>query len=425
MKRALKWLAVVVVLFGVLLVGTALALHQWVNTDHFRQRVEREVTAALGVPLKLGALSVDVWPLPAVAVDKLRLQSQPVITLERVEARPSWLPLLSGRLEIATLIVRDAVVPQQGVNAVAAAVQKKQGGKGAPKKAESGTDLSWIPRRAVFERITWVDTQGGRMTVDAQAQLGGDGLLDEAKFKILQGRLAGTEGKVERESDHWPVRIDIGGGRIAGKLKLQPGQGTARVLTGQLDTKDVEVAALTAPSKTLSGKLEAKTSLRAEFRELGQLVDVMYTTTQFTVNDALVHGIDLAKAVQTVGLSRGGETQLDTLAGQLVTQGKAVQLNNLVASSGVLSANGNVAMAPNRSLNGRVTVELASTRGAVGVPLAVGGTMDAPSVTLTRGALVGAALGTMVAPGVGTGAGASVGDKIGESLKGLFGGSGK
>lgn len=426
MKRVLKWLAVGAVLFVLLLAGTALALHQWVNTDDFRQRVEREAGSALGVPVKLGALSVDVWPLPAVAVDKLRLQSQPPITLERVEARPRWAALLSGRLEVATLIVRDAVVPQQGVNAVAAAVQKKAGRAPAKKaEPESGSDMSWIPRRAQFERFTWVDTQGARMTIDAQAQLGDDGLLDEASFKILQGRFAGTEGKLERESDHWPLRVDIGGGRVAGKLKLQPGAGTARILSGQLDTKGVEVSALTAPSKTLSGKLEAKTNLRAEFRELGQLADAMNTTTQFTVNDAVVHGIDLAKAVQTVGLSRGGETQLETLAGQLVTQGKAMQLNNLVASSGALSANGNVAMAANRNLSGRVTVELASSRGAVGVPLAVGGTMDSPSVTLTRGALVGAAIGTMVAPGVGTGAGASVGDKLGESLKGLFGGGSK
>jgi uncharacterized protein involved in outer membrane biogenesis len=425
MKRVLKWLAIAVVLFVLLLAGTALALHQWVNTNDFRQRVEREATAALGVPLKLGALSVDVWPLPAVAVDKLRLQSQPPITLERVEARPRWAALLSGRLEVATLIVRDAVVPQQGVNAVAAAVQKKAG-RAPAKKAESGPDdLSWIPRRAQFERFTWVDAQGARMTVDAQAQLGDDGLLDEASFKILQGRFAGTEGKLERESDHWPVRIDIGGGRIAGKLKLQPGQGTARILSGQLDTKGVEVSALTAPSKTLSGKLEARTSLRSEFRELSQLADAMSTTTQFTVHNAVVHGIDLVKAVQTVGLSRGGETELDTLAGQLVTQGKAMQLNNLVASSGALAANGNVAMAANRSLSGRVTVELTSTKGAVGVPLAVGGTMDSPSVTLTRGALVGAAIGTMVAPGVGTGAGANVGDRLGDSLKGLFGGGSK
>jgi hypothetical protein len=58
---------------------------------------------------------------------------------------------------------------------------------------------------------------------------------------------------------------------------------------------------------------------------------------------------------------------------------------------------------------------------ALGVPLVVGGTLDAPSVTLSRSALLGAAVGTAIAPGVGTGAGASLGDKLGNSLKGLFG----
>jgi hypothetical protein len=57
----------------------------------------------------------------------------------------------------------------------------------------------------------------------------------------------------------------------------------------------------------------------------------------------------------------------------------------------------------------------------VGVPLVVGGTLDSPSVSLSRGALVGAALGTALAPGVGTGAGAKLGDSLGDSLKGLFG----
>ena len=80
-------------------------------------------------------------------------------------------------------------------------------------------------------------------------------------------------------------------------------------------------------------------------------------------------------------------------------------------------------MAPDKTLNGRVTVDLASAAagGAIGVPLAVGGTLDSPSVTLTRGALLGAAIGTAVAPGVGTGAGAKLGDRLGEGLKGLFG----
>ena len=239
MARVLKWIVVALVLLVLLVLGTAFALHRWVSTDDFRSRVEREASAAIGVPVKLGALSVDVWPLPAVAVDKLRLQSQPPVTLERVEARPVWQALLQGRLEVSTLIVRDAVLPAQGISAIAAAFQKRkppaQASPPPGSEGEEGGSMDWVPRRAVFERVTWVDEKGARTTVDAQLGLGTDGLLDKATFKITAGKFAGTEGKVERAADHWPVRVDIGGGRIAGKLQLLPAQSRRRVLQGQLD----------------------------------------------------------------------------------------------------------------------------------------------------------------------------------------------
>lgn len=419
--RILKWLAALVAVIVILLIGVSAALHRWVGSDDFRARAEREATAALGVPVKLGALSVDLWPLPAVAVSDLRVQTQPPLTLGRLEARPVWAGLLGGRLEIATLVVRDLVVPATGVAAIGAAMQKKAAAPGTTAPSGSGGGLSLVPRRALLERVTWVDEKGARTTLDAQLQLGGDRLLDKASFKILQGRLAGARGEIQRGDGQWPLRIDVGGGRVSGPLTLTPAKGGAQLLQGQLKTENVEVAELTAPSRTLTGKLQATTTLRAEFREPGQIADVLVTQTQFTVQDAVVHGIDLAQAVKTIGLSRGGETRLDTLAGQLHTQGKAAQLKNLVASSGALTAAGDVAMGADRSLNGRVTVDLSSSRGAVGVPLVVGGTLDSPNVTLTRGGLLGAAIGTAVAPGVGTGAGAKLGDRIGESLKGLFG----
>jgi hypothetical protein len=92
-----------------------------------------------------------------------------------------------------------------------------------------------------------------------------------------------------------------------------------------------------------------------------------------------------------------------------------------VATSGALSATGNVSIAPSKVLNGRINVALGSASSALGVPLVVGGTIDAPSVTLTRGALVGAAVGTLIAPGAGTAAGATTGAAIGEKLRGLLG----
>jgi hypothetical protein len=173
--------------------------------------------------------------------------------------------------------------------------------------------------------------------------------------------------------------------------------------------------------------LQASTEINAQFPErvsADALVAALRTDTRFTVSEAVINGIDLAKAVTTVGLSRGGQTGLDTLAGQVSTRGKAITLSNLVASSGVLAATGEVNIAPSRALSGRVRVDL--TRGTTGqvtgVPLALGGTLDDPQVTLTRAALLGAAIGTALMPGVGTSAGANLGDRVGEGLKGLFGG---
>ncbi|HSV81957.1 MAG TPA: hypothetical protein VLK85_22405 [Ramlibacter sp.] len=423
MAKFLKWTAIGVAAIALLLIGVAVALQQWLRTDDFRARVEREASAALGVPVQLGRLSVDLWPLPAVAVDQVKIGVQPPLTVDRVEARPVWQALLQRRLEIATLLVRKAVLPQAGIAAIGMAMQKKDKAArpGAPSTSSTAPTPLVIPRSIVLDDITWVDEKGQRMTMHATADLGLDGLLDKASFRILQGRFAGTQAKLERAADHWPLRVEIGGGTIVGKLQLLPGKAGAQLLQGQLNTDNVEVAALTAPSRPLTGKLQARTTLRAEYRELGQLVDVLVTQTRFTVRDAVVQGIDLARAVQTVGLSRGGLTRLDTLAGQVATRGRQVDVSNLVASSGALTATGNVSMAPNRTLSGRVSVDLSTTKGALGVPLQVGGTVDDPSVTLTRGAIAGAAIGTLLAPGLGTAAGASTGDKIGNALKGLFG----
>jgi hypothetical protein len=139
--------------------------------------------------------------------------------------------------------------------------------------------------------------------------------------------------------------------------------------------------------------------------ELGGLADALQTQTGFKVCSAVIHGIDLQQALQTVGLSRGGNTQLDALAGRLETQGGALHLTQLVATAG------------------RMVVDLADAGagGVIGVPLTVGGTLDSPSVTLSRGALMGAAIGTAVMPAVGTGAGAKLGDRLSQGLRGLFG----
>jgi hypothetical protein len=423
MKAFAKWLAVALVVIVAILGSVAFALRQWVGSEDFRLRVGQQISSALGVPVQLGGVTVDVWPLPAVALVDVEVKSRPALTLERIEARPVWSGLLQRRLEVATVLVRKAVIPEQAVVAIAAALGKRKGTNAGGKQAQSAGGIAVLPRRVVLDQLTWIDAKGANTTVDAQVALDEDRLPGAAELTVRKGRFEGVHATLERKPDHWEVHAAIAGGTVTGTLQFKAAAKGSWQLQGQFDTAKVEVSALTAPSRTLTGRLEAHTTLHAEFSDPGAIAEALQSQTKFTVHNAVVHGIDLAQAVKTVGLSRGGETKLDALAGNVQTHGRAVQLNNLVATSGLLSANGNVAMAPDRSLSGRVTVDLlsAAAGGAVGVPLAVGGTLDAPTVQLTRGALIGAAIGTAIAPGLGTGAGAKAGDKLGESLRSLFG----
>lgn len=424
MKRIAKWLLGAAVALLLLAGGVALALEHWIGSEDFRGRIERQVSGMIGVPLQLGRITVDVWPVPAVALDAVQIRTRPALTLERVEARPSWPALLHGELKIRTLVVRNAVLPEQAVTALLAGLHRKQsdGGRREEPPPASGGGAP-LPQRAVLEHVTWLPAKGNGSTVDAQFQLDPDGLPATARLDVRAGRWQGARATLDRAQGGWNVHADIGGGTVQGQMQVQPGPRGSSFVKGQLQTSNVEVSALTAPSRTLTGRIEAQTALHANVVAGASIADAMHSETRFTIRNAVVHGIDLAQAVKTIGINRGGQTALDTLAGQIVTRGRTIELNNLVATAAGLSATGHVAMAPDRKLSGHVNVAVAGVPvgGALGVPLAVEGTLDSPSVTLTRGSLIGAAIGTAIAPGVGTGAGAKLGDTLGESLRGLFG----
>ncbi len=442
MPRLVRLLSIALGLAVLLGSGVVVALHLWTGSDGFRQRIEREASAALGVPVRLARVTVDVWPLPAVALEGLDIQAKPALTLERVVARPVWAALLSGRLQVSTLRVQKAVLPQATLVLLAARL-KDPAREAAPPPASSqeaggqgeALDLSWLPRTVVLDDVTWVDERGRGTTVEATTRLDDDGWPASADVQVTDGHLKGMKADLQREpagATAWRLKMDVGGGTVQGPLKLTlpaAGQPQARdlVFEATLQTRGVEVSALTAPSRPLTGRVDADTTLSARIDPragTAAVAEALHTQTRFTVNGAELQGLDLVNAVVTVGLSKGGVTQLDTLSGRVSTRGQAVQLSELVAKSGVLSATGDVAVAPSRALSGRIQVDL--TRGAsggvVGVPLAVSGTLDDPSVTLTRAALLGAAIGTAILPGVGTGAGAKLGDRLGEELKGLLGG---
>lgn len=430
MNKALKWLSITALAAGVLVAGATLGLQRWLGSADFKARVEQEALKSLGVGVTVGSIEVSVWPQPAVVVTDIGVQTRPALSLAYVGVRPALGRLLWGQWSVGSVLVRDAMLPQHGIDALLFLLLKTkqtvQVESGPEAKNTPKTPVSWMPRELLLKNVTWIDAKGLAMTVDMQADINPQGEPDQVNAQVLTGFLNGAHATLTRQDRVWTVALNVGGGTVNGPVEVQlPSQaGGAYVITGQLETRGVEVAALsTAVTPVLSGRLDASTTVSARTTQMDALSDVLKTQSQFTVKNAMLQGIDLAKAVKTVGISRGGNTPLEVLAGQVSTQGRVIQLSKLVASSGVLSATGQVNVAASQALSGQVSVNLAASQlgGIVGVPLEVGGTLDAPQVSLSRSALIGAAIGTVVMPGVGTGAGASVGDRVGEGIKKLFG----
>jgi hypothetical protein len=436
MAKLFKWFFILLAFAGVLGVAAALSLHYWLGSGDFRTRIEAQSSAFIGVPVALSRVHLTFWPQPAIALDGVQVRTTPALSMQRVELRPDWRALLRGRREVASLVVREAQWPQRGIDQLLAARQKARPTLkkvtepvDTPAEGEGEPDLNvdWVLRHVVLAQVTWRNARDVAVTFDADARLGDDGLPQTLDLQVTDGPWKDAKLTLGRDASRWAVDVAVGGGTVRGHLQYTAPAARVRELTGELTTRGVEVNALAGTEGRrgpLSGQVEATTTLTARAPTAAGLLSALQTLSRFSVRNAQLHGVDLAKAVTTVGLSRGGETRLDTLTGQLDTQGSgAVRLHDLVASSGVLRATGEVALAPSRALTGRVLVDL--TAGAagrlVGVPLTVGGTLDAPEVTLSRGAMLGAALGTAVLPGVGTGAGAQVGDSLGAGVKKLFG----
>lgn len=451
MRKIARWLLLTFVLSCVVFSAVLLFLHRWIATDDFRSRAQAQAGAVLGREVRFGQLTVDVWPLPAVALNRVEIATQPAIRIDRIEVRPVLPALLfAGRLELSTLLVRQLDLSHLALDDLLAA--RKPGAeppKAAKKPAIAGVGRDApappdavlqviVPQRLVLDRATWRSRGGAATMFNADARLDAQGLPDGLALTLLAGALQGTRLELVRQSPRdWDVDVEIAGGSIKGKLQLppqSPGPAQALGLSGQLETRDLALGVLlraqalqpgagSADTRAaMSGRLQASTTFNTRAGDWGGLLDGLQSESRFVVHQAVVHGFDLARAVRSVGLSRGGVTRLDTLAGQVRTRGRNVELRNLVASSGNLSAGGQVLISPDRRLQGRVDVTLGEKMvgKAVGVPLQVEGTLDKPELRLTRAALAGAAIGTLILPGVGTGAGASLGEKIGEGLKGLF-----
>jgi hypothetical protein len=390
----------------------------------------------LGQPVTVEALRLRLLPTPRVMATGIRVGKAGEITIRELVVVPELVSLIFGSPAIR-LVRGEGIELQESALAIPAGMPKSEGG--GPLKVG----------RIVLEQVRLHHSVVRLPEFGVEARLADDMSLASARIAARDGTVRLTydaespgTAKLAMEASRWslpagaPLEFEslIAHGRLQGSTvelpsingKLYGGtlSGSVRAdrsgqwqLSGKADLAGVDLVPVQRAlgrKAQLAGRLRADATFSARARSPELLASALTLDSPFEVTGGAYHGMDLSKVSElTVGkLQAGGSTRFDQLTGKLQVRGKRLRVEELCVRSQLLVAGGHVEVAPDRKLSGRLDVSLARTKGFVGVPVALSGTSAEPSVSLTRGAMIGAVVGTVVLPGIGTGLGASAGSAL-------------
>ncbi|MGE5640564.1 MAG: hypothetical protein ACM30H_10740 [Clostridia bacterium] len=405
-----------------------------VPLDAFLPDLTRIAAEKLGQPVSIATLRLAVFPTPRAVAGGIVVGKRQEVAIGTLEIVPDLVSMIAGPKAIRLVRAEDVALKEAAL-AIPAAMPKAGAG-GEPVRV----------RRLELVKVKLQHSKLHLPEFDLQAELGEGYVLDEATLRtrddalrlvvdpqddgiaavILQAERftipAGPPLRFERLSARGTLKgeqldlpqIDgrLYGGSVAGSAHVTWGKAWQVSGKAAVDGVDlIPVQKALGKKAQLSGKLKADATFSSRARTPEQLKNALVLDGPFQVVGGAYHGYDLSK-MSIKQLEAGGSTPFDELRGEVQVRGKEVKISELCVRSPSLVAGGNVAVAPDDKLSGRLDLSLTKTGGFVGMPVSLGGTTKEPSFSPTKGYVIGAAVGTLLLPGIGTSIGASAGGRM-------------
>ncbi len=444
----MKWLRRLVLLF-VLLVAILAVLPLFISVDDYRPQVEKLLAEKLREPVSIKRLRLAGLPLPHAIVDGLEIGKSD-IKVGRIAVTPDLLSMLSDTKVIRSIDIDGLVLNQRALDRIPLWTKPDPRAKPAAftvqvrairfdgallqlQKATFGPFDARISLSAGgFPEWADISARDGKFRAKVIPSGGKFGIEVDAKgwrppagppilFDELQIKGVASTGDANLSD----IRARLYGGIITGATTIGWQKGVQLKGSYQINGLELrDLVPLFSPQTKLSGRLTAKPVFSSSAPAAGQLQNALRLETPFDIRDGVLQGIDIQKAASSLlGKDSSGQTRFDTLSGHYALERGTQRITGLKVASGSLAADGNVTIAPDKTLSGRINARVGSGKlASATVPLNVSGTLDSPMALPTGASVTGAALGTAVlGPGIGT----SVGAKVGNWAEGLFGGNKK
>ena len=420
----------------------------FISVDDYRPQIERVLSERIKEPVRLKSLRLAGLPLPHLVIEGVEIGKADVM-VGRIAVTPDLLSLLGDIKVIRSVDVSGLVFNQNALDRL---------------PLWAATDPRAKPANfTVLVRSVNLDDAMLKLQkttfgpFDARVSISSNGRPERADITARDGKFKATikpvadKFNIEINAKDWrlpagpPILFDellvrgvatpgdanlpeikakLYGGTVTGQMTVSWQKGLQ--LKGSYAVSAVELRNLVpmfSPQTRLSGRLTAKPVFSANALNAEQLKNALKLETPFDIRDGVLQGIDIQKAATSlITRDSSGQTRFDTLSGHIAVERGTQRMTNLNVSSGSLAADGNVTIAPNKVLSGRINAQVKiGGLAAATVPLNISGTVDSPLALPTGAAMAGGAIGTAILPGVGT----AVGAKAGNWIEGLFGGDKK
>jgi uncharacterized protein involved in outer membrane biogenesis len=433
---------ILLALFGALTVVMAAA--PWlVPMSRFIPLIEATAQARLGEPVSVGRLRLHLLPVP-------RLVASEIVVGENAMLRIASLTIRPGLRDAFATVRRVREVRAEGVVVTEDALRAAPAWRAAPSAQPPTVEVMHVTvhdarleLRAftvrevsadislegnVVRRIEIRATQD-RLRVVATPEGQGDYRLDIAARDwqpplgpaVRFARLDATARLTARGISTRELTAVIYGGSLRGPLAVS-WTPTWRV-TGAINLKQVDLRPLTAlfmRDTVVSGLLTANPKFTAQAAAPRGLLDALDLQSDFSVENGVLQKVDLhavARNPLARDATKGGVTRFSRLSGRLEVDRDGYHFGELKVAAGMLSATGDISVARDGQLTGRMEAAIGGTGSLMAMPMQVTGTLKEPTVRPTRTAVAAAVAGSVLLPGLGT----AVGLKASQLAERLFG----
>lgn len=383
----------------VLLVATALLL-PLVPLDRYVVTAETVLRDAARQPVHVGAVHYQLLPQPQLILDRITLGPLRHTRIERmVVAAWPW-ELAARPLRLDRVTAQNVTLDREGLAALRAM-------SGQP--AAGGVHVDTLSLEGVRATIQDVELAISSATLRYTPAAGMRSATLTAGNARLNFSRAGTGWQMTLDARDWqppigpPLQFDelavqgiveegrlklarvtgrTAGGELGGMVQADWRNGIRA--EGQFDLTKAQLERM-LPAYTSHFSASGTLSVRGRYilnaPTVGKLAQAPRIDADFTVSAGELANIDLVRALQSVASKgvQGGRTRFDQLAGSMDLDGGRYRYRGLKLVSGPLTAAGDVDLAPNDGLAGRISAEVTSaTRPAFRATLAVAGTLSNP-----------------------------------------------